>query len=148
MVLVVMVGVISLMMATTAFAAVKYTDVTKESVGKKAYQAITYLSQHHVYDDLFTGKKFKPYKKITRGEFIIMLVNSYGIENVPISEKDLKKWNKKIRAEYACDKFVRVAKRLGMSIKWEGDNTVLTRALASQYTKVFVDFSKLFKPRR
>ena len=146
----IVVAVIASLMTTTAFAASNpYTDVSKASVGKKAFQAISYLKQHHVYDDLFVGKKFKPYKKITRGEFIVMLVNAYGIENVPISEKDLKKWNKQIRAEYACDKLVRVAKKLGMSITWVGDNTILTRASASQYLKVFIDFCpQLFKPRR
>ncbi len=147
----VVVGVIATMMATTVFAAggkPPYKDVTVQSVGKDAFKAITYVKAHHGLDDVIQGKKMKPNKKIERIDFILILVNFYGIKNVPITETDIRKAHKPITADWACSKMVKVAEKLGMSITWTANKTKLTNASACQYVKVFADFSKLFKPRR
>lgn len=126
-----------------------YSDVTKKSVGKDAYKAITYVKTHKGYVDVISGKKFYPKKKITRREFLTMLGNFYGDEKVPVSMTDVRKGNKSITAKWACKKMVEVAEYgFGMTITWEGGNQTLTRALASQYLKVFSDFDPAFKPKK
>ena len=40
-----------------------YSDVSKKSVGKDAYNAITYVKAHKGYIDVVSGKKFRPNKK-------------------------------------------------------------------------------------
>ena len=83
-----------LLMPMTAFGASHpYKDVTKKSVGKRAYKAIKYNKEHQAYKDVVTGKYFHPRWKIRRGEFIIILTNCYGSENVPVTENDKQKWN-------------------------------------------------------
>ena len=138
------------MLSMTAFAASNpYKDVTKKSVGKNAYNAIVYVKAHKGYVDVISGKKFQPRKKITRREFLTMLGNFYGDEKVPVTMEDVRKANKTITAKWACNKMVKLAKNgFGMDITWTGDKTVLTRALASQYLKVFADFDPAFKPRK
>lgn len=133
---------------SAAFAASNpYSDVTKKSVGKDAYNAITYIKAHKGYVDVISGKKFSPKKKITRKEFLIMLGNFYGDSRVPVTMSDVRKANKKVTAKWACEKMCQVAEHaFGMSIQWEGDNKTLTRASASQYLKVFVDFDPAFRP--
>ena len=133
---------------TASAASNPYTDVTKKSVGKDAYNAITYVKSHGGYSGVISGKKFKPYKKITRAEFLIMLANFYGDKNVPVTMTDVRKANKTITAKYACGKMVDVAEKLGIEITWGGNNTVLTRALASQYLRNFAKFDSAFKPRK
>ena len=78
-----------------------------------------------------------------------MLGNFYGDKKIPVTMADIRKGNKKITAKWACAKMCEVAEYgFGMSITWEGNNKVLTRALASQYLKVFASFDSAFKPRK
>ena len=78
-----------------------------------------------------------------------MLANFYGDEKVPIDASDMLRMNKKATAKWACQKMVGVAKKgYGMTITWNGDKQVLTRALASQYLYVFAHFDSAFTPRR
>lgn len=145
---------IAVMMLTifpaNAFAASNpYKDVSKKSVGKNAYNAIVYVKSHKGYTDVISGKKFYPRKKITRREFLVMLANFYGDDKVPVTMEDIRKANKSITAKWACNKMVKIAKDgFGVSITWSGDSTTLTRALASQYLKIFADFDPAFKPRK
>lgn len=128
-----------------------YKDVSKKKVGKSAYQAITFVYQHKGYNGVVSkkGKKFKPYRKITRREFLVMLANFYGDDKVPVDTSDILRMNKKATAKWACQKMVGVAKKgYGMNITWNGNNQVLTRALASQYLYVFSNFDPAFRPRR
>ena len=81
---------------SAAFAASNpYSDVTKKSVGKDAYNAITYIKAHKGYVHVISGKKFSPKKKITRKEFLIMLGNFYGDSRVPVTMSDVRKQIKK-----------------------------------------------------
>lgn len=125
-----------------------YKDVTQKKVGVNAYAAISYLKAHHGYVDVISGKKFKPYKKMTRREFLTVLGNLYGDEYVPVNMADVRRGNSVVTESYACGKMVQLAKqRFGMTITWKGGEKKLTRALASQYVKSFVDFDKAFKPQ-
>ncbi len=145
------VGLASLASSTAVFAASSpYKDVTVASVGKTGYDAISYLKKHHVYDGVFEGKKFKPNKAITLGEFTLMLINAYGYKTVPqTTEKELFRWNKKITESYAINKMVKVANNRGLtSIVWTGSNRKITRVYASKLLVLLTDFSKLLKPRR
>ena len=129
--------------SVNAFAASSYKDVTKKKVGNTAYTAITYLEKHQGYKNVISGNKFQPDKKITRREFLLVLRNLYGSKVVTVTNNDLKNMNKTVTAKYACDKMVAVAKNAGVKIKWEGSSkTILTRASASTYIKIFIDFSK------
>lgn len=124
-----------------------YSDVTKKSVGKDAYNAIVYVKAHKGYTDVVSGKKFHPKQKITRREFLTMLGNFYGDDKIPVSMTDVRKGNKTITAKWACDKMCQVAEYgFGMSIQWEGNNKTLTRASASQYLRVFSEFDTAFRP--
>ena len=128
-----------------------YKDCGKKKVGKNARQAITYVYKHKGYSGIVSrkAKRLKPFKKITRREFLMMLSNFYGDDKVPVDTSDILKMNKKATAKWACQKMVGVAKKgYGMTITWEGNNQVLTRALACQYLKIFADFDPAFKPRR
>ncbi len=128
-----------------------YKDVSKKKVGKDAYKAITYVYKHKGYSGIVSkkAKKFNPRKKVTRREFLLMLANFYGDEKVPVDASDMLRMNKKATAKWACQKMVEVAKKgYGMTITWNGDNQVLTRALASQYLYILAHFDSAFTPRR
>ena len=140
--------IIAVPLSVSAASSNPYKDVTKKSVGKDAYRAITYDKKHNAYSGIFTGKKFYPSKKITRRQFIGMLNNFYGSKNVPVTISDVLKANKTITAKWACNKMVAVAKKMGITITWKGNSKVLTRALASQYLYVFAHYDSAFKPRK
>ncbi len=145
-----MLAILMIVMPMSVLAASNpYKDVKKSTVGKDAYNAIVYVKAHGGYKDVISGKKFYPKKNITRREFLTMLGNFYGDKKIPVTMADIRKGNKKITAKWACAKMCEVAEYgFGMSITWEGNNKVLTRALASQYLKVFASFDSAFKPRK
>ena len=127
-----------------------YSDVTKKSVGKSAYTAIKYVKKHQGYAGFVSGKKFYPKKAITRRQFIIMLKNFYGADKVPVTVGDVVSANAKATPKWATAKMVAVAKKgYGMNIKWDNKSKkAMSRALASQYLKIFADFDPAFKPRK
>ena len=131
------------------FAASPYKDVTKKSVGKNAYTAVTYIKAHHGYNHVIKGSKFKPNKKMTRRDFLMVLGNLYGYSKVPVSLKDIRYANSAVTEAYACEKMVALAEKgFGMSITWDGGKKKLSRALASQYIKSLIDFDEAFVPKK
>lgn len=131
------------------FAASPYKDVTKKSVGKNAYSAVTYIKAHHGYKHVVKGSKFNPNKKMTRREFLMVLGNLYGYRKVPVSLNDIRYANSAVTEAYACKKMVGLAKKgFGMTITWNGGKKKLSRALASQYVKSLIDFDKAFVPKK
>lgn len=125
-----------------------YKDVSKKSVGTDAYKAIKYLKSKGGYHDagLVKKGKFHPHKKITRKQCIKVLINLYGKDNVPIKDGDRTK--KTATARWLCHKMVQIAEEgFGMKIEWEESSKKLSRALASQYIKSFIDFDSAFVPK-
>lgn len=126
-----------------------YKDVSKKSVGKNAYGAITYIKAHNGYKHVVKGSKFNPTKKMTRREFLMILGNLYGYDKVPVTITDIRYANSAVTEKYACNKMVALAKKgFGMDIIWNGGKKKLSRALASQYIKSLVDFDKAFEPKK
>ncbi len=164
----VVVAIIAIVMAVPTLAASgnPFKDVTKKSVGKEGVKAISFIQCHHGYDGIVgTGaefirlknglykkvsRKFKPYKKVTRMEFLTILENLYGKENVPVTMTDIRKANKVVTGAYVQDRLCRLAKQLGVRIKYpsEGEKTKLRRVDVAGYILNFIKVDKAFMPRR
>ena len=153
--LMVVILVLALLVPVNSFGASRpYKDVTKDKVGDDALEAIIYVKQHWGYIDLVNnGAKFKPFKKMTRREFCVMLGNFYGDDKIPISMRgDVRKGNKIATERYVCHKMAKLARKLGAKdYKWNpSTNRKLTRAFASQYLYVFAtqDGYPKFRPHQ
>lgn len=125
-----------------------YKDVTKKKVGKVNYTAIVNLKKAHAYKGAFTIKKgkFKPFKKVTRKQFMRMLTNLYGKRAVPVNDGDKSK--KIATVGWAKDKMIEVAvKGYGITgANWPDDGQSglkLERYLASGYLWNFEKFFRL-----
>ena len=109
---------------------------------------ISYINSFGAFRTVFPGKKFRPTKKITRREFVIILRNLYGATYAPTTYEDLAGANKKITAKFACDRMVAISAKLDYKIKWNGKKGYkLSRADAAEYIYIFCTFSDELKPR-
>ena len=152
-ILLVIAMIVALLMPMSVFGASKpYKDVTVTKVGQDAYDAICYVKQHWGYIDLVNnGAKFKPFKKMTRRQFCVMLGNFYGDDKVPVHMRaDVRKGNKVATERYACHKMVEVSRKLGVEgFEWNpSTNHKLTRAFESQYLKEFAKTDPAFAPHQ
>ncbi len=130
--------------ATTRYS---YKDLTKKNVTTSEKKAINYINSYGGFRSVFPGKKFRPTKKITRREFVIILRNLYGATYAPTYYEDLVKANHKISANFACGRMVEVSKKIGYTIKWKAGKETLTRADAAEYIYIFATFSSKLKPK-
>ena len=142
-----------------------YPDVTIKTVGKTAWQSIKFVKSKKGYRGIVGGTsykkvivngktyyqkvtpKFKPWKKVTRAEFLHTLGNLYGGKKIPVSYNDIKNANKIVTGKFVCAKMVAVAKRLGLSITWTGQNVKLNRASLANYISVFAHYNKALMPK-
>lgn len=142
-----------------------YPDVTIKTVGKTAWQSIKFVKSKKGYRGIVGGTsykkvivngktyyqkvtpKFKPWKKVTRAEFLHTLGNLYGGKKIPVNYNDIKNANKIVTGKYVCTKMVAVAKRLGLSITWTGQNIKLNRASLANYISVFAHYNKALMPK-
>ncbi|MBO4813091.1 hypothetical protein J5491_02995 [Candidatus Saccharibacteria bacterium] len=147
----IVVAAIASMMSSTVFAAANrpYVDVTKSGVGKNAYKAICYVKKHHGYDGVVSGKRLHPSDPTLRLKMLIMTVNFYDIENVPITATDLKKANKPITYKWLWNKLDLVAKRLGVTIdKPNATNHIVSMDGAAEILWKFARMNKKLRPKR
>ena len=141
--LIILLLVVSLMPLNVFAAAKPYKDVSKKSVGKDALVAITAIKGYGGYNGVVKGKKFYPQKKATRNWTYKVLKNLYGKDKVP-SRKNL---DKKATPRWLTSLLVAIAEKIGIPITWDDNSKkALSRALCSQYIKVFIDFDSAFKP--
>lgn len=121
---------------------IKYKDLTVKKVGGKVYyKAIKDIQKHNGFKGIFTGKKFHPNKKITRGDFLIMLENLYG----PDAPRD-KKTRRPITAHYVQAMLMEVGRNRGVYFKkLPCDSKKVTRAEACRLVKLFADSSSALK---
>ncbi len=127
-------AVIASTIATPVLAAAPYKDMTVRYIGIDGYKAAKYLKKHKVYKGVVKGKYLHPFKKVKRGEFLKMLSNYVGKENVPITKTDKKKINKTATAVWAMKKIYAVSEKMGKGTDdWYPANFTLTRYFASRY---------------
>ncbi|MBQ3452803.1 S-layer homology domain-containing protein [Candidatus Saccharibacteria bacterium] len=140
-----------------------YQDVTKMSVDRDAYKAISYVKKHHGYKKVVTGKDFYPDQTITRAEFLAMLGNFYGKKNIRVTLNDVLYANKGITEKYAVNKLVNLANRhfkvrfgwmygscsgmtFGQTVSTKPPK--ITRAEASSILYSFAKMNKKFRPKK
>lgn len=151
-------------LTTQATATNPYPDVTIKKVGKYTWNSVKFVKAHGGYKGIIRGTyyqkvkvgghtlykkvkgKFQPNKRVTYKEFLAVLANLYGEKKVPVSYADVKNANKTITAKYACNKMVKVAKNLGVSITWKAKNTSLNRGNAANYLYVFATYNPKLMP--
>ena len=159
---------LALAMAAPAQAYAKgnpYPDVVSgKTVDKTSYKSIKFCKSKGAYKGIIAGTtykkvkgkknlykkvtgKFCPNKKVTQKEFLTMLGNLYGAAKVPIDYNDIKNANKVVTGKYVCNKMVKVAKNLGVSMKWKASNTKLTRAGVANYVYVFANYKPALMPK-
>lgn len=164
-IVVVMCAMLMFVFAVPTFAAASpYKDVTVQTVGKEGVNAVAYVKNYKGYKGIIAGTtykklnnglymkvspKFKPTKKVTRGEFLTILYNLYGSKYVPVSATDIKKYNKTVSEAFVKEKLVQVGKKLGIKIQWEKPRTrKLNRVEVASYICSFARFDKAFTPKK
>lgn len=146
-ILLMMVLVIVLAMPMQAYAASNpYRDVTRKTVDSDSYNAIVYVKKHGGFSGI-ASRRFRPSKKITRREFIMILHNLYG-DKVTCTMSDLRNANGQITSSFACNRMVELSKKLGYPIKWSGNSSTLRRMDAARYVRIFATFNRRFAPRK
>lgn len=124
-----------------------YADVSTKVVDKGSVTAIAYVKAHKGFNGVIKGKRFYPLKTFTRAQFIKILTNFYGSSKVPVTASDVQHAKSAVTAKYATAKFVAVAKRIGIPIKWSGGKQKLSRASVAKYLKNFAAFDSAFRPK-
>lgn len=139
--LLVMVSVLG--MASTSFAAAGYKDVNKKTIDAKSIRSIKIVKKAGGFKGVFDGKKFRPNKKMTRRQYLMVLDNLYS-GKVTVTMSDIKKANKPVTEKYVTSKMVKVAENFGMTISWEGGKKKLSRASVANYIVSFAELDSVF----
>lgn len=153
-VLTVIMMAMTLMPATASATAKPYKDVSVKSVGQEGFDAVCFGKIHWFLIDIAQGKKFHPYKKITRRQFCLMLGNAVGDEYVPVNmTEDIRFGNTVATEVYICNKMVGTAKNIDPeyfeNFEWNpGSDHKVTRVLAAMYLMVFTTYDEKLAPRQ
>ena len=138
-----------MLMPATAFAKSNnpYKDVTHKTVDATSYDAIVYIKQHHGWSGIARKGRLHPNRTITRRQFLMILHNLYG-DKVTAGIWDVRAANSKITINWACQRMVELAKALGLTITWNGANTVMKIKDAARYIRIFATYNPAFTPKR
>ena len=143
-ILVLLISVVMVLgMTSTVFAAAGYKDVNKKTIDAKSIESIKKVKKAGGFKGVFEGKKFRPNKKMTRRQYLMVLDNLYP-GKVTVTMGDIKKANKPVTENYVTSKMVKVAENFGMTISWKGGKKKLSRASVANYIVSFAEFDSAF----